>query len=131
MGKHLSNVVAKASSDMFAPKTLKNHGLGPTALSHICRATLINRLLYTSPAWRGFCTVAGLARLDSVEQKARKWDLYCVARGASITSILDSADDELFQKVMGHGDHVLCSLLPPVKQTGHWLRPRGHSLTLP
>jgi hypothetical protein len=130
MGEHVSNVVAKASSDMFALKTLKSHGLCQPALSQVCRATLVSRMVYASPAWRGFCSVADLARLDAIERKARRWRLYS-DQSPTISNILDKADVVLFRKILGCADHVLHHQLPPARDNGYSLRPRGHDRSLP
>src|SRR3989442_8294123 len=51
MDQHVSSVVSKANSDLYALKTLRNHGLDATAISQVCRATLISKLTYASQAW--------------------------------------------------------------------------------
>jgi len=128
--QHISTIISKAQSDVYALKTLKIHGLDLSSLSLICRSTLINRLLYASPAWRGFCSVADMARLDSIERKVRKWGLYSPS-SESFLSILDKADSGLFSKLTTTSNHVLQPYLPPLKNTSHNLRARGHPYTLP
>src|SRR3989441_11507097 len=76
MDQHISSVIAKANSDLYALKTIRNHGLDATALSQVCRATIIAKLTYASPSWYGFCSVSDLDRLESVERKARRWGFY-------------------------------------------------------
>ena len=130
MDTHISNICSKANSDLFALKTLRSHGLEPKALSQVCRATLISKLTYASPAWRGFCTASDISRLESVERKARRWGLYS-DQSSSITDLLDQADKDLFNKTLTNSNHVMHSLLPPIRSTGHNLRQRGHIYTLP
>ena len=43
----------------------------------------------------------------------------------------ESSDDTLFNSVINNPDHVLCSLLPPPKDTSYNMRKRKHDLTLP
>ena len=122
--------ISKANCDLFALKTLRNHGLDKTGISQVCRSTLINRLVYASPAWRGFCNAVDISRLVGVERKARRWGFYEQA-SQGLVDILDQADKELFHKILSRPDHVLQQHLPPVKVTGHNLRERGHSYILP
>jgi hypothetical protein len=130
MEAHINKVVSRAGSDLYALKTLRHHGLPVGVLSHICRATLTAKLTYASPSWRGFCSVAELSRLDSVVHKANRWGL-CHESDNNITSILDNADKDLFDKVLCNPHHVLKPLLPPVRELTYSLRPRGHSHSLP
>jgi len=129
MDSHISSVVTKANSDLFALKTLRNHGLNSISLSQVCRATLIARMTYASPAWRGFTSVADLSRLEAVERKARRWGLY--NSSDNLTDILNKADKKLFKSVLNRPDHVLHALLPPVRNSYHNLRQRGHERQLP
>jgi len=48
---HVDNVLAACSGSLHA---LRAHGLPPTALQEVARATTITRLLYAAPAWWGF-----------------------------------------------------------------------------
>ena len=130
MEQHVSNIVAKANSDMFALKTLKCHGLEPKILSQVCRATLVARITYASPAWRGFCTASDLSMMEAVDRKARRWGLYS-PQASSLTDILDQADKDRLSKILANSNHVLYPLLPPKRSTSHNLRPRGHIHCLP
>ena len=48
-----------------------------------------------------------------------------------IEDLVNSADQKLFSKILSLSNHVLHSLLPPVKQTAHNLRRRTHNRILP
>src|SRR5213083_1244242 len=93
MDKQVSNSIARANSDLFALKTLRSHGLSSEALSQVCRMTLVSKLAYASPAWKGFCSVDELSRLGAVERKARRWG-FCDCQ-ESLSDILDNADKDL------------------------------------
>ena len=123
-------MIAKSNSELFALKTLRSHGLGGAELSQVTRATLIAKLAYASPAWSGFCTAEDLSRLTAVERKARRWGLIG-SSVSSISEIFDKADKELFSRILNVTHHSLRGLLPPIKKTGHELRPRGHPFELP
>jgi len=49
----------------------------------------------------------------------------------TIDQLFESSDDTLFNSVINNPDHVLCSLLPPPKDTSYNMRKRKHDLTLP
>ena len=42
----------------------KAHGLPTSSLHEVTRATVLARLLYAAPAWRGFATVQDCSRID-------------------------------------------------------------------
>ena len=48
----------------------------------------------------------------------------------TIDELFESSDDTLFNSVINNPDHVLCSLLPPSKNTGYNLRKLNHGLCL-
>ena len=49
----------------------------------------------------------------------------------TIDQLFESSDDTLFNSVINNPDHVLCSLLPPPKDTSYNMRKRKHDLILP
>ena len=50
MDAHVSEVISGCSSSLYALHVLRNHGLPPTALQEVCRASTLARLMYASPA---------------------------------------------------------------------------------
>jgi len=54
--KHIDNLVQISGQNLYALKTLRFHGLTLHNLSSVCNATLIARIIYASPAWRGFAS---------------------------------------------------------------------------
>ena len=121
--------MAGANSNMHALKTLKRNGLTLACLSRVCRATLVTRLTYCSPAWRGFCTVSQLDQLDAALRRAQRLGLYSKDEPA-LSDILDAADVRLIGRASSNR-HILHSFLPPLKQTSYNLRKRTHSRVLP
>src|SRR6218665_3075340 len=49
---------------MYAVRILKAHGMPTSSLYEVTRATVLDRLLYASPAWRGFATAQDCSRID-------------------------------------------------------------------
>jgi hypothetical protein len=130
MACHISNLISGASQNLYALKTLKAHGLPPSELSNICRTTLIARLTYASPAWRGFARSTELTRLQGVLSKAVRWGLYDKNQ-PDLADINDKSDRQLFSRVLGCSAHVLHRILPPDKCHPYRLRKRMHSKVLP
>src|SRR2546426_741941 len=82
------------------------------SLSDICRATLVAKLTYASPAWQGYTTSTERARLQAVLSKARRWGVYSPS-APDFEAIINSADKTLFTKMLCNKEHVLQSQLPP------------------
>src|SRR6218665_2810836 len=49
---------------MYAVRILKAHGMPTSFLYEVTRATVLDRLLYAAPAWRGFATAQDCSRID-------------------------------------------------------------------
>ena len=130
MNAHIEQLVQKSSSELFALKTLRNHGLSRDALNNVCNVTIIARFLYASPAWRGFCNSSQFTRLESVCRRAMKWG-FRNESSPSLSSLMDRADASLFSSVIQKQDHVLQTLLPPQRSSRYHMRDRGHNYVLP
>jgi hypothetical protein len=129
ISEHINNLLASTSQTLYALNTLKSHGMSLFALTDICRATLLSKLTYAAPAWRGFATTAEIARLQSVLVKASRWGVWG-ERSLLLIDVIDAAESKLFTKVLCNTAHVLYPLVPPKKETGHDTRPRGHDRQL-
>ena len=73
------------------------------------------RLTYAFQAWWGFTSSEDKARLQSLVNKAIRWqtDGQC---GLPVLNVVCAvADNKLFQNVLKNSEHVLYQLLPPVK----------------
>ncbi len=130
MRGHISNLIAGANRDLFALKTLRNHGLPQNNLAQVCRATLVSKLTYASPAWRAYCNAEEISMISAVERKARRWGLWGDSR-ETIENVLDLADKQLFEKILKQPHHPLRGLMPPIKKTVYNLRERSHPFQLP
>jgi len=128
--QHIDNLCAAAGQNLFALKTLKAHGASKDMLHQVCQATLVNRITYASPAWRGFASAADLGRLDAIFARAKRWGLL-KAFAPHVQESMDKIDTTLFSKVLANNFHVLHNLLPSIKTTAYSLRPRSHNRQLP
>ena len=127
---YIDNLVSASGQSLYALKVLKAHGLKGIELSGVCRATMISKLSYASPAWWGYTTAMDHARLQATVNKAKRWGIY--DRDApDLEAIINRSDQMLFKNVLNDSTHVLHALLPPVKQHKHDLRPKAHNRSLP
>jgi hypothetical protein len=129
MDVHISTLSSTSASSMYGLKTLKRFGMKTETVSTVCRATLVAKLSYCAPAWRGLLSKSDIDRLEAILRRAERWGLYA-SQGASLSSIMDVADDRLFQTVLRNPYHVLHQLLPPVVTHPHNLRQRSHNRSL-
>jgi hypothetical protein len=130
MDGHITDLLTTANQSMFALRTLKRTGLSDEVIWAVCRATLVAKLQYGSPAWWGFANRSHIDCLEGALRRASRWGLYPQA-GPSLTTIALNSDISLFKKVLGNSNHVMHSLLPPIKITPYSLRPRAHDRVLP
>jgi hypothetical protein len=127
---HIDNLIHISGQNLYALKTLKSHGISKDDLSCVCMATLINRILYAAPAWRGFVNGSEFQRLEAIFNRSIRWGVLSHST-PHLTDLMDSADAKLFSKVIGNPNHVLHSLLPPKKHIDYNLRPRAHDRVIP
>jgi hypothetical protein len=130
MAGHVESLIGSANQNLYALKTLKSHGLPDAQLNNVCRATMIARILYASPAWFGFASAGDRTRLQAIISKAARWGVW-PKNGQTLDQMLCAADKSLFSKVLNNSSHVLHSLLPPIKSHGRNLRKRAHNRILP
>src|SRR6218665_3359009 len=64
VGHHLTETLGSCSRSLYAVRILKAHGLPTSSLHEVTRATVLARLLYAAPAWRGFATAQDCSRID-------------------------------------------------------------------
>ena len=130
MHEHVNNIVSAGGQALYALKVLKAHGLPQDALTDVCRATLVSKLTYASPAWYGYTNVSERQRMNAVVKRAQRWGV-CNRNASTLEDIIIAADTKLFQKVLNSETHVLHVKLPPIKLHNHNLRTRTHNRTLP
>ena len=70
---HVLKVANKATTCLYAIKTLKAHGLHGQALRDVTLATLVAQLLYASPTWSGFIKSEEKVKLQSVLNKTTRY----------------------------------------------------------
>jgi len=59
--EHIHHVISD-SVQLYALRVLQHHGLNDVGLQTVFRAVVVTRLMYASPAWRGFATATDLKR---------------------------------------------------------------------
>jgi len=130
MTEHVDNLVSKAGQTLYALKTLQSNGLASQLLHNVCKATLISRSVYASPAWRGFASQQDLSRIQAVYNRATRWGLCNLPRN-ELEIICSKADNKFFNKIQSNESHVLHRFLPPKRDMSYSLRARAHNFSLP
>ena len=128
--RQFDDLAVKCNQSMFALRTLKRAGLSDEAVWGVCRATLVAKMLYGSPAWWGFVNKSNTDHLEGILRRATKWGLYPPS-APTMETMVQQSDSLLFRKVLCNNSHVLRGLLPPVKNVPYSLRPRIHDRVLP
>jgi hypothetical protein len=128
--KHVDKIVNRAAQTFYALRVLRSHGLTGPSLWDVARSTMVSQLLYATPAWWGFVDEEGKNRIQSIIKKAKRQGFLPVDF-QSFEQCCQKADDNLFRDILNNSKHVLHFSVPPVKSTGHDLRPRVHNRTIP
>ena len=97
-----------------------------------CSGVEDSRLMYASPAWRGFVTATDLKRVDAFLRHCKRCG-YCSSDLPVSEELLDESDDRLFSKTLNNSTHTLHTLLPPLSSASQYyhLRRRTHDRQLP
>ena len=64
-------IIQSAARSIYGLKTLRAHGLTGKSLRKVTQATVIARITYAVPAWRGFLNVAEKDRVESRIKKSQ------------------------------------------------------------
>jgi gmma-aminobutyric acid receptor subunit gamma/cGMP-dependent protein kinase 2 len=130
VSQHIENLLAACAQTLFALRTLRHHGMPTSALHAVFQATVVAKLVYAAPAWRGFTSAADRSRLDAFLRRSVRFG-YRSASAPTLESICEEADDRLFRSIINNECHLLHSLLPPERSQHYSLRERTHNFQLP
>ena len=75
----------------------------------------MSRLLYASPAQWGLTTTKDKLTLERKQRKLIKMD-YLPDKETTFEKKLQTAEENLFNKMIFNEEHVLCQFLPPKKE---------------
>ena len=123
-------VRAEAARSIYALKVLRSYGLQGANLWRVCRATTISYLTHAAPAWWGYTDACSRLSLQSVFNRLRRFGLL-PPEFPTHEELCEHPCGELFKQVLHNRIHVLCQLLPPVKETPYGLRPSSHNRIIP
>ena len=68
--EHVRDVIGKCAQSLHALKLLRCHGMRDDSLRHVYKAVVLSKLLYASPAWWGFTSLADKQRLEATVRRA-------------------------------------------------------------
>ena len=126
---HVSTVLASCASLMYALRVLRSHGLSEQSLKDVFQATVLGKLLYSAPAWSGFCSAADCTRLNSFLRRCDKLG-YTDKHYSDISTMFQEADDAMFRTILCNTSHVLHTFLSERPETTYSLRTRSHNKQL-
>ena len=119
---HFSGVLGQSSSNLFALRTLRAHGLEGSELAQVTRATVISKIMYASSSWWGFAGAEMRHRLQALIHRCKKL-CFLPPDFPTLEELIIEQDTSFFNQILSDRHHVLHHLLPPEKVTGHDLRP--------
>src|SRR6218665_2007380 len=112
VGHHLTETLGSCSRSLYSVRILKAHGLPTSSLHEVNRATVLVRLLYAAPAWRGFATaLQDCSRIDRFINRTVNLG-YLPAHCQTFNSLVNTAEDRLLSSVIRNSYHVLRPLFP-------------------
>ena len=100
---HVLKVANKATTCLYALKTLKAHGLQSQALRDFTlatAATLLAQRIHASPAWSGFIKSEEKAKLHLVLNKTARYWFLRERIPKTIDELLESSDITLFKAAL-------------------------------
>jgi len=105
INEHISEVLSSCHQSLYALRLLKAYGLNSCSLCLIFKATVLAKITYASPAWRGLMNANDHVRLEAFLKKAKKAQ-YCNDEPHSIAELFDIADHRLFASITSDKNHV-------------------------
>jgi len=129
---HIRRVISDSAQSLYALRVLRHHGMNDAGLQTVFRAVVVSRLMYASPAWRGFATATDLKRVDTFLPRCKRCG-YCSSDLPDFEELLDESDNRLFCKILNNSTHTLHTLLPPqsIASQHYHLRRLNHDRQLP
>jgi len=108
ISEHVRDVTSRCGQSMHALRILRCHGLPAESLQTECKAVVVAKLTYASPAWWGFTIADDIdIRIDGLLRRGA-WAGLC---GPTVPQLIDDADNKLFNCVLYNEQHVLHPLL--------------------
>lgn len=127
---HVDATLTSCSQSQHALRVLRAHSLSDEPTYRVFNSTILSKLTYCSPAWRGFLLAEDTKRLEAFLRKAKKFN-YCSPSAQPLSITLDHQDDKFFHSIITNPSHILFSLLPPKTSHKYNLRQRSHPFSLP
>ena len=130
--EHVQELTTKSAQTVYALRVLRAHGLSDAALQEVYRSVVVARLLYAASAWHGFTKASERQRINSLLDRAKRYG-YCEPSLPTFEVLCQTADEQLFNKIVSGANNVLHTLLPPLSTASqHYnLRRRTHTYSLP
>ena len=129
MRKHVDFMLHICNQRTYLRTQLKRQELPQTQLQSVLNAIILARVLYASPAWRGYLNAEDINILQRLFVKAKQWQI--VSDNYDVSQLFENSDVALFKSSL-NVNHCLRHLYP---DKGHYirsmtLRSRGHNFSL-
>ena len=128
-GLNLDLTLKSCASGLYALKVLRAHAMPASSLHDVFNAAVLEKMLYCSPAWSGYCSAADCNRLDAFLRKAYKLGFYANISNTIMNRVY-AADDAFFGRIINNSSHVMRPLLHECLSNQYNLRSRHHDFTL-
>ena len=112
VSEHICHVISDSAQSLYTLHVLQHHGMNDVGLQTVFRAVVVTRLMYASPAWRGFAMATDLKRVDTFLRRCKRCG-YCSSNLPDFEELLDESDHQLFCKTLNNSNHTLHKLLRP------------------
>lgn len=119
MKEHISALIKKCHSNIYAIKLLRSRGLEKKSAHNIFQALIVNRLLYACQCWWGFVSKEDKHRIQQLLKRSARFG-FC-SSDTNFTETVSSMEDRLFKCVL-MSNHVLHHLIPPKNMHQYNLR---------
>src|SRR6218665_2528540 len=125
---HVNNILGSCASSTYALKTLRLRGMPDPAMQEVTRATMMERMIYASPAWWGYPMTEDRERLERSNRRAIRAG-FLPPDAPTVSTLAERADD--FGAIIRDRCHVLRHLCHERPTIRYELRTRPRPFILP
>src|SRR6218665_1024394 len=130
MTDHIIETLKTCSSSTYALRLLRSHGLQPTELHLVARATTLATMLYATPVWWGYAGEGDRQCLEQLIARMRRSG-YQPTDFPDFATLAENADHNLFNSIRRHKTRVLRHYFVEKPISTRLLRERAHNFVLP
>jgi len=111
VSEHVTNIISKCAQSVYEIKVLRCQGMSEDILVVVFKSVVLAKILYASPAWRGFAKSSDKQRLEAFLRRCIQLHLYQQC-DPTVTQLVEHIEDKLFTNVLNDDQHVRFYILP-------------------